>query len=243
MVNFHSSLSSTSQRQLRELWGAEGKEWSNPKGQNWNYIEKQWLKKTMQIFIISFKFTRTVPNSTKLVNRKAVFIPSTPTTPVPSMCIVTKRQTVGGGQCSRRDWTARLISIAAGKTTHEALEIWMVSFGSDWTRFIAWQKNETGFMWILKRQLEKQLTLNTTFLVLQVREVNTSWVWEHIRVNCAFIKIISYSSIIGINFSFFFSLLATVNSISTFYCNIHSLYFQLSKHKQTSKQKRKQNPL
>ena len=34
MVNFHSSLSSTSQRQLRELWGAEGKEWSNPKGQN-----------------------------------------------------------------------------------------------------------------------------------------------------------------------------------------------------------------
>ena len=58
-----------------------------------------------------------------------------------------------------------------------------------------------------------------------------------------FKKIISYSSIIGINFSFFFSFLATFNSISTFYCNIHSLYYQLSKHKQTSKQKRKQNPL
>ena len=33
---------------------------------------------------------------------------------------------------------------------------------------------EAGFMLILKTRLEKQLTLNTTFLVLQVREVNTS---------------------------------------------------------------------
>ena len=32
-------------------------------------------------------------------------------------------QTVGGGQCSKRDWTARLISTAAGKTTNEALGI------------------------------------------------------------------------------------------------------------------------
>ena len=29
---------------------------------------------------------------------------------------------VGGGQCSKRDWTARLISIAAGMTTNEALK-------------------------------------------------------------------------------------------------------------------------
>ena len=50
----------------------------------------------MQIFIISLKFTRIVPNSTKLVIRKAVSIPSTPTTQVPSMCTVTKQQTGGG---------------------------------------------------------------------------------------------------------------------------------------------------
>ena len=59
--------------------------------------QKIVAEKTMQIFIISFKFTRIVPNSTKLVNRKAVSIPSTPTRQVPSMCTVTKRQTVGGG--------------------------------------------------------------------------------------------------------------------------------------------------
>ena len=66
-------------------------------------------------------------NSTKLVNGTAVSIQSTPTTQVPSTCIVTKRQPVGGGQCSRRDWTARLISIAAGKTTNEVLngEFWL----------------------------------------------------------------------------------------------------------------------
>ena len=45
MVNFHSSLSSTSQRQLRELWGAEGKEWSNPKGQNVKLYRKTVAEK------------------------------------------------------------------------------------------------------------------------------------------------------------------------------------------------------
>ena len=42
---------------------------------------------------------------------------------VPSMFIVTKNRPVGGGQCSKRDWTVRLISTAAGMTTNEALEI------------------------------------------------------------------------------------------------------------------------
>ena len=45
MVNFHSSLSLTSQRQLRELWGAEGKEWSNPKGQNVKLYRKTVAEK------------------------------------------------------------------------------------------------------------------------------------------------------------------------------------------------------
>ena len=41
------------------------------------------------------------------------------------MCTVTKKQPVADGLCSKRDWTARQISIAAGTTTNEALEIWL----------------------------------------------------------------------------------------------------------------------
>ena len=36
--------------------------------------------------------------------------------PVPLMCIVTKQQQVGGGQCFRKDLTAQLTSIAFGMT-------------------------------------------------------------------------------------------------------------------------------
>ena len=36
------------------------------------------------------------------------------------MCSVTKPQPVEGGQSSKRDWTARLISTVAGPTTNEA---------------------------------------------------------------------------------------------------------------------------
>ena len=43
-----------------------------------------------------FQFTRTVLNSTKLVNEPAVFTPSNPTMAVPLMCTVTKQQPVGG---------------------------------------------------------------------------------------------------------------------------------------------------
>ena len=60
-------------------------------------------------------------SSTKLANDSALFTRSTQTTPGPLMCTATKLQLVGGGQCSRRDWTARLISTAAG----------MVNSGSD----------------------------------------------------------------------------------------------------------------
>ena len=38
-------------------------------------------------------------NSTKLASETMVSIPLTPTTPVPSMSIVTKNRPVGGGQC------------------------------------------------------------------------------------------------------------------------------------------------
>ena len=36
---------------------------------------------------------------------------------VPLMCSVIKKQAEGGGQCSRRDWTARLLSTVTGMTT------------------------------------------------------------------------------------------------------------------------------
>ena len=63
-------------------------------------------------------------NSMKLVNGPVVSTRSNPTMAVPLMCTVTKQQPVGGGgggQCSKRDWTARLISTAAGPTTKQAL--------------------------------------------------------------------------------------------------------------------------
>ena len=42
---------------------------------------------------------------------------------VPLMCSVTKQQPVGGGQCSRRDWMAPLISTAAGTKTKNRLRV------------------------------------------------------------------------------------------------------------------------
>ena len=99
--------------------------------------------------------------------------------PAPLMCFVTRQQPMGGGQCSKRDWTARLISAAAGTTTNEALEIWTANFGLDWTRFTGWQKYEAAFEWTLKKSTGRQHMPSTTFLALQVREENTNWVLEH----------------------------------------------------------------
>ena len=72
---------------------------------------------------LQFQNIRTAQNSTKLENESVGFTQSTLIMSVPSMFIVTKKQPVGGGQCSKRDWTAQLISTAAGMTTNEALEI------------------------------------------------------------------------------------------------------------------------
>ena len=52
---------------------------------------------------------------TKLVIESVVFIQSTLMVKVPLRYSVTKQQQERGGQCSKRDWTARLISTVAGK--------------------------------------------------------------------------------------------------------------------------------
>ena len=77
---------------------------------------------------------RTALSWTKMVKNSAVFIQSTLMVQVPLMCSVTKQQTVEGGQCSRRDRMAPLISTAAGPTTRMGLVTKMASFGWDWTR-------------------------------------------------------------------------------------------------------------
>lgn len=55
-----------------------------------------------------------------LVKNSVVFTQSTLMVMVPLMCSVTKTQEVGGGQFSRRGWTAPLISTSAGPTTRMA---------------------------------------------------------------------------------------------------------------------------
>ena len=64
---------------------------------------------------------KTVLSCTNPVIQSAVFTQSTLMVQVPFMCSVTKQQPVEGGQCSRRDWLAPLISTAAGPTTRMAL--------------------------------------------------------------------------------------------------------------------------
>ena len=56
---------------------------------------------------IVFQSTKTVLGFMKLVFERAVFIPSTLTMLEPFKYTVTKQQPVGGGQCSKRDSTAR----------------------------------------------------------------------------------------------------------------------------------------
>ena len=63
---------------------------------------------------------KTVLSCTNPVKEPVVFIQSTLMVQVPLMCSVTKQQPVAGGQCSRRDWMAPLISTAAGPTTRMA---------------------------------------------------------------------------------------------------------------------------
>ena len=86
---------------------------------------------SLLLCLVSQQLRRTVLSCTNLVKNSAVFTQSTLMVQGPLMCSVTKKRPVGGGQCSKRDWTARLISTAAGVITSVALVTLMASFGLD----------------------------------------------------------------------------------------------------------------
>ena len=106
---------------------------------------------------------------------------------LPLMYSVTKQQPVVVGQCSRKDWTAQLISTATGTTTNMALVTWKVSFGWDWTRFTGWPQIITACcVWTWRTLKGIQLMPSITCLVLWVRKTNTSWSLVLIQVELSF---------------------------------------------------------
>ena len=58
---------------------------------------------------------------TNRARKSAAFIQSILMVQGPLMSFVTKKRPVEGGQYSKSDWTARLISTAVGLTTNEVL--------------------------------------------------------------------------------------------------------------------------
>ena len=90
------------------------------------------------LFLTDFQSKETAQKSTNpRVNQLTASTPLNLIICLPLMYPVTKQRRVEDGLCSRRDWTARLISTATGTTTNVALVTCVVSFGSDWTRFTA----------------------------------------------------------------------------------------------------------
>ena len=119
--------------------------------------------------------TRTVLIS-NLVKEMTVFTPLNLTICQPLTCFVTKQQPVGGGQCSRRDWTARLIFSLTGAITKLVSVIWMVNFGSDWTKSTAWPQMITACcVWTWKTLKGILLMPSITSFVLWVRITSTNW--------------------------------------------------------------------
>ena len=137
---------------------------------------------------------------TNLVKEETVYTPSNPTICLPLMCFVTKQQTVGVGQYSRRDWTVLSIFTFTGAITKLVLVIWMVNFGSDWTKFTAWPQIITACcVWIWKTLKGILLMLSITCSVLWVRMTCTSWtsavtqVWILFYILCRSVKVLQVS--------------------------------------------------
>ena len=117
-------------------------------------------------------------------NEAVASTPSIQTVQVPSVFSVTKQRLVGGGLCSRRDWTALLTSISTGLTTKLALVAWMGSFGLDWTKYTALLTAViTSFVLIWKTCREIQPMPSTMSLRLAMRQQSTNWTSEITRVS------------------------------------------------------------
>ena len=123
MVHFHSYLSSTSQQQLGKLWGGEGWEWSNPEGQNVKLYRKIVAEKNYANIYHIFKVYKNCAELYKAGKQKSGVYSIDPDNTGTFDVYCDQKTDGGGGQCSKRDWTAQLISTAAGKTTNEALGI------------------------------------------------------------------------------------------------------------------------
>lgn len=142
---------------------------------------------------LAFKFStllfilqvlKTVLISIILANEAVASTLSTRTVRVPSMFSVTKQQLVGAGLCSRKDWTALLISISTGLTTKLALVAWMGSFGLDWIEYTALLIAViTSFVLIWKTCREIQPMPSTVSLRLATRQQSTNWTSEITRAS------------------------------------------------------------
>ena len=111
------------------------------------------------------------------------------------MFSVTKQQPAEGGQYSRREWTARLISIVAGLNINEGSVIWMANFGSDLTRYTAWPAVEDISSVLTWKTLQETL-FTPSMLCLQwgARRLSTSWPQEITQVSYNFIFTFWYFS-------------------------------------------------
>ena len=126
---------------------------------------------------------RTALNCTNLAKEPAEFTQLTLMVQAPLMFSVIKKPLVEVGPWSKKDWTVQLIFSEDGMTTSADLVAWMVSFGSDSIRWIAWQKQKADLEWSLKTQKEILLTLNMISLPWQVRELCTKWALEIVTVS------------------------------------------------------------
>ena len=178
------------------------------------------LKWTFCLFVSSdFQSKGIAQKSTNpRVNQLTVRTPLNLIIFLPLMYSVTKQQPVVVGQCSRKDWTARLISTAPGTTTNMALVTWKVNFGWDWTRFTGWPQIITACcVWTWRTSKGIRVMLSITCLVLWVRKTSTSWSLVPIQVELSFRRFYSSHSKRGRGVGR--RVLNNVNMLNIFYIN------------------------
>ena len=143
---------------------------------------------------LNFQFiAETALKSTSLATQETVCTPSNLIICLPLRFFVIRQQPVEDGQCSRRDWTALLISTLIGATTNMALVIWVVNFGSDWTRLTAWpQIITTCCVWTWKTLKEILVMPSITCLVWWVKMTSTSWSSDLTQVIDFFWRLVSF---------------------------------------------------